>query len=123
MVIWYSPVFWSKNGANELRSYSSGCMYDEITEVTSCLITSCMSLYVIKSCTSLFKAKLELTDKEQITCRYDAVCQGAVFSKAHPYTFSSSGHGLRRILGVAVAATVDDKHENLLDITRATTCE
>lgn len=42
-----------------------------------------------------------------------------VFPKAHPYTFSSSGHGRRRILGVAVAATVDDKHENLLDITRA----
>lgn len=102
-----------------------------------------MSLYVIKSCASLFKAKLELTDKEQITCRYVAVCQEAfifrmkalrpqgllllplssaysqVFSKAHPYTFSSSGHGRRRILGVAVAATVDDKHENLLDITHA----
>lgn len=42
-----------------------------------------------------------------------------VFPKAHPYTFSSSGHGRRRILGVAVAATVDNKHENLLDITRA----
>lgn len=41
-----------------------------------------------------------------------------VFPKAHPYTFSSSGHGRRRILGVTVAATVDDKYENLLDITR-----
>lgn len=41
-----------------------------------------------------------------------------VFPKAHPYTFSSSGHGRRRILGVAVAATVDNKHEKLLDVTR-----
>lgn len=33
VVIWYSPVFWSKNGVNELRSYGSVCMYDEISSV------------------------------------------------------------------------------------------
>lgn len=44
------------------------------------------------------------------------ICESQVFPKAHPYTFSSSGHGRRRILGAAVAATVGNKHEKLLDI-------